>query len=46
MGVVLLMIMVYVGASVASAVTGMKPEKTPVTAECEAIGWHGLSKTD
>ena len=28
------------------ALTGIKPEKTPVTLECREIGWHGLSKLD
>jgi len=46
MGVVLLIMMVYVGVSDAVAATGMKPEKTPVMLEWRAIGWHGWSKVD
>lgn len=46
MGVVLLIMMVYVGVVVEVAATGMKPEKKPVVLVCSAIGWHGWSKVD
>jgi len=46
MGVVLLIMTVYVGVVVAEAVTGMNPEKIPVTLEFAAMGWQGASKVD
>jgi hypothetical protein len=47
MGVVLLIMMVYVGVSVAVADTGMKPEKKPtVPGELSAMGWQGCAKVD
>ena len=42
----LLITTVYVGVVVAEAVTGMNPEKIPVTLEFAAMGWQGASKVD
>jgi len=46
MGVVLLIMIVYVGVMESEAETGMNPEKTPVTLEVEPIGWHGAANVD
>jgi len=40
-GLVLLIMIVYVGIVLALADTGMNPEKIPVTFEFLDMGWHG-----